>query len=146
VTSSACDLPWLHIIHLLLLCPAEEGRPPLFKFCSEMLLLTSDWPHYSCRLGILFADLNIHHSAQASSCTPSAPLYTDCLCLLADPLGFAYPPSGFPAAEQTHRWLQMLEVTACFLRSICPALSPTSPIKPPAHTCSTPSLQTPLLP
>jgi hypothetical protein len=32
VPSSACDLPWLHIIHRLLLCPAEQGRPPLFKF------------------------------------------------------------------------------------------------------------------
>jgi hypothetical protein len=44
VTSSARDLPWLHIIHRLLLCPAGQRRPPLFKFCSGMLLLTSDWP------------------------------------------------------------------------------------------------------
>jgi hypothetical protein len=82
VTSFARDLPWLHIIHRLLLCPSGQGRPPLFKFCSDVLLLTSDWPHYHCRLSILFADLNIHPSALASSCTPSALLYTGCLCLL----------------------------------------------------------------
>jgi hypothetical protein len=74
MTSSARDLPWLHIIHRLLLCPAGQRRPPLFKFCSGMLLLTSDWPNYHCRLGILFADLSIHPSAPASSCTPSAHL------------------------------------------------------------------------
>jgi hypothetical protein len=32
----------------------------------------------------------------------------------------------------------MLVVTACFLRNMCPALSPVSPFQPPAHTCSTP--------
>jgi hypothetical protein len=75
VPSSASDLPWLHIIHHLLLCPAEPGRPPLFQFSSDMLLLTSIWPHTHRGLGILFADL--HPSAPASSYTPSAPLYTD---------------------------------------------------------------------
>jgi hypothetical protein len=29
VPSSAWDLPWLHIIHRLLLCPAGQGRPHL---------------------------------------------------------------------------------------------------------------------
>jgi hypothetical protein len=53
VPSSVRDLPWLLIIHCLLLCPAGPGRPPLSHFCSEMLVLTSDWPHYQCRLGIL---------------------------------------------------------------------------------------------
>jgi hypothetical protein len=103
-----------------------------------MLRLTSDWPHYHCCLGILFADLNIHPLAPASSCAPSAPLYTDFLCLLADPLGFEDPPSGFPVAEQTHRLLAMLAVKACFLRSMCPALPLATPCQPPAHTCSTP--------
>jgi hypothetical protein len=122
VPSSARDLPWLHIIHRLLLCPAGLGRPPLFKFCSEMLLLTSDWPHYRCHLGILLADLNIPPSASASSCTPSTTLFTDFFCLLADPLRLEDPPSGFPVAEQTRRWLAMLAVTACFLPTMCPAL------------------------
>jgi hypothetical protein len=66
-----------------------------------------------------------------------SPLYTDFLCLLAGPLGFADPPSGSPAAERTHRWL-MLAVKTCFLRSMCPALSLATPCQPPAHTCSTP--------
>jgi hypothetical protein len=43
---------------------------------------------------------------------PPAPPYTDFVCLLADPLGFADPPSGFPVVERTHRWLLMLVVTA----------------------------------
>jgi hypothetical protein len=89
---SARHLPWLHIIHCLLLCPAGQGRPPLFKSCSEMLLLTSEWPHYHFRLGILSADLNIPPSAPASSYTPSAPLNADFLCLLADPFRFDDPP------------------------------------------------------
>jgi hypothetical protein len=56
------------------------------QFCSEMLLLTSDWLRYHCHLGNLFAGLNIRPSALASSCTQSAPLCTDFLCLLATPL------------------------------------------------------------
>jgi hypothetical protein len=87
------------------------------KFGSKMLLLTSDWPHHHCRLGILFADLNIHPSAPACSCTPSAPLYTNSLCLHADPLGVENLPPGFLAAERKHRWLDPLATTACFLRS-----------------------------
>jgi hypothetical protein len=111
---------------------------PLFKFCSEMLILTSDWANYYCRLGILFSELNIHPYALASPCTPSAPLQTGFLCLLADSLRFADPPSGFPVTERTHCCLQKLTITACFLRSMCPALSPASPFRPPSHTYSTP--------
>jgi hypothetical protein len=103
-----------------------------------MLLLTSDWPHYHCRLGILFAGLNIHPSAPASSCTPSAPLYADFLSLLADPLRFEDPSPGFQVAERTRRWLDMLAATACFQRSMCPAHSLTTPTESPAHSCSTP--------
>jgi hypothetical protein len=103
-----------------------------------MLLLTLGWPHHHCRLGILFAGLIIPPSAPASSCMPFLPLNTNFSCLLADPLGFEDPPTGVPVAEQTHRWLAMLAVTACFLRSMCPALSPATPPHPPAHTCSTP--------
>jgi hypothetical protein len=155
MTSSARDLPLLHIIHRLLLCPAGHGRPPLFKLCSEMLLWILDWPYYHCHLGIFFADLNITPpppSAPASSCKPSAPLNNayDFLCLHADPLGFKDPPSEFPVAERTQRWLQMLAVGASFLRRKCPAFSHASPSHPPAHTCSTPctcsALHTPLLP
>jgi hypothetical protein len=64
-----------------------------------MLLLTSDWPRYHFRLGILFVGLNIHPSAPASSCTPSTPFYTDLLCLLANPLGFEGPPPSFLNTE-----------------------------------------------
>jgi hypothetical protein len=94
--TGAHDLPWLHIIHRLLMCPAGPGRPPIFQVCSEMLLLTLGWPHYHCCLVILFADLNIRPWAPASSCAPSAPLCTDFLCLLADPLRLEVPPLGFP--------------------------------------------------
>jgi hypothetical protein len=138
VSCSAHDFPWLHIIHRLFICPAVPRRPPLFQFCSEMLLVISspDWPHYHCRLSILFADLNIHTSAPASSCTPSTPLYTAFLCLLADPLGFGDPPPYFPVAEQTHRWLDVLVATAYFLRSMCRAFSRMTASQPPA--CSIP--------
>jgi hypothetical protein len=134
VSSSAHDLPWLHIIHHLFMCPAGPGRPPLFQFGSKMLLLTSDWPHYHCRLGILFADINIHPSAPACSCTLFTPLYTDFLCLHADPLEVENPPPGFLAAEQKHRWLDPLATMACFLRIKCPALSHATP----APACSAP--------
>jgi hypothetical protein len=97
---SVRDLPWLHNIHHLLLCPAGLERLPFFQYCSEMLLLTSDWPLYCCRLGILLAGLNIHPSALASSCTLSAPLSTDFLCLLADPLRLEDPPLGLPVANK----------------------------------------------
>jgi hypothetical protein len=89
------------------------------------------------RLLTVMMKFSFRPSALASSCTPSAPLYTDFLCPIADPPGFSDPPSGFPVAERTHRWLQMLAVTACFLHSMCPALSP-SPFQPPSRTCSTP--------
>jgi hypothetical protein len=85
-----------------------------------------------------FADLNIHPSPPASSCTPSAPLYTDFLFLLADCLGFEDPPPGFPVAERTRRRLEMFASTACFLRRMCPTLSPATRSQPSAHACSTP--------
>jgi hypothetical protein len=136
VPSSARDLPWLHIIHRLLLCLAVPGRPPLFQFFTEILLLTSDWPHNHCRL---VSDLNIHPSAPASSCTAFTPLYTNFLCLLADPLGFEDPPPGFPVTERIRCWLDRLAATACFLCCMCSALSPATPSQPPALACSTPS-------
>jgi hypothetical protein len=60
------------------------------------------------------------------------PHMPDFLCLLPDPLGFEDPPPGFPVAEQTRRWSDMLAATACFLRSMCRSLSPTTPSQPPA--------------
>jgi hypothetical protein len=66
--------------------------------------------------------------------------------LLADPFGFEDPPSGFSIVEQTHRWLAMLAVTACFICSMCPALSPATPSNL-LHVLVPPlALQTPLLP
>jgi hypothetical protein len=120
------------------MCPAEPRHPPIPPFRSEMLLSTWDWPHYPCRLGILFADLNIRPSAPATSCTPSASVYTYFLSLLADPLGFEDPPLVFPVAEQTRRWLYMPPATAYFLRSTCPALSSATSSQPPAPACPTP--------
>jgi hypothetical protein len=67
--------------------------------CSILSCLSSSPCHPRCRLGILFADLNINPSALAS-CVLSAHLYADFLCLLADPFGFADPPPGFPAVQQ----------------------------------------------
>jgi hypothetical protein len=125
-------LSWLHIIHRLLL------YLPLFQFCPEMLLLTSDRPHYHCRLGILLAGLNIHPSAPASSCTPSAPHDTDLLRLFSVPLGYEDPPPVFAGAEGTRCWLGMLAATACFICSMSHALSSTTLSHSPAHTCSTP--------
>jgi hypothetical protein len=41
VPTSDRDLPWLHIVHHLLLCPpCLSGRRPVSHFCSDMLLLT----------------------------------------------------------------------------------------------------------
>jgi hypothetical protein len=103
-----------------------------------MLLLSLDWPHYPCPLGILFDGCNINPSAPAFSCTPVASLHTDFLRLLADPLGFKDPPVGLSVAEHFHRWLDMLAAPACFLCSMRPALSPMTPSQPPPRTCSTP--------
>jgi hypothetical protein len=89
------------------------------QFCSEMLLLTSDWLRYHCHLGILFAGLNIRSSAPASSCTQSAPLCTDFLCLLAAPLWFEDPPPGFTVTKRRRGWLELLTATASFLRGMC---------------------------
>jgi hypothetical protein len=119
VPSSDHDLPWLHIIYRLLLCPAcSSGRRPVSYFCSDMLLLTSDWPRYHSRLDVPLADLRIHPLGQA----PSTHLYTDFLCLLADPLGFEDPPQGTQApygiaAGWTSLQLRPFSYVVCALRS-----------------------------
>jgi hypothetical protein len=47
VPSSDHDLPWLRIVHRLILCSAcSPGRRPVSYFFSDMFLLTSDWPCY----------------------------------------------------------------------------------------------------
>jgi hypothetical protein len=72
-THSTC--PWSHSEVILPVVPVifpcctssiicscalqDKGALPSLKFCSNMLRLTSGWPHYCCHLGILFADLNI---------------------------------------------------------------------------------------
>jgi hypothetical protein len=57
------------------------------------------------------------------------------LCRLPhhDPLEFENPPLGFPVVGQTCRWVDMLAAAACFLRSMCPDISPVTP----SHACST---------
>jgi hypothetical protein len=45
---------------------------------------------------------------------------------------------GFPVAERTRRWLDLLVATGCFPRSPCLALSPATPSRPPAHACPIP--------
>jgi hypothetical protein len=59
------------------------------------------WSHCHCRLGVLFADLNILSSAPASSCTPSAPPFTlnFSACLLI-PLGFKIHLWGFQSRNE----------------------------------------------
>jgi hypothetical protein len=129
------------IINCLFLCPAGPGGPPLFQFCSEMLPLTLDWPHYHCCLGIFFAG-NINHTlAPASSCTPSAPIYTDFLCLglLSGPLGFEDPPPDFPVAEELVAvWICLQPLHISYIVCVLLSMRPATHFQPPAHTCSTP--------
>jgi hypothetical protein len=99
-----------------------------------MLLLTSDWPHCHCCLGILFADLNTPPTALASSCTPFA-LSTACLLI---PLVLRIHLRAFQARNEPRRWLDMHAVTACFLRSMRPALSPATPSQPPVFLACPP--------
>jgi hypothetical protein len=76
---------------------------------------------------------------------PSGPLYTDFLCLLADPLGFEDPPPGFPVAEQTHRWLAMQSRPVSYV--VCVLLSHLRPLLILLHILVPPlALQAPLLP
>jgi hypothetical protein len=51
----------------------------------------------------------------------------DFVCLLerANPLRVEDEPPGVPVAEKTRCWLDMNTAMACFLRSMCCALSPT---------------------
>jgi hypothetical protein len=45
----------LHIVHLRI-CPAcGPGPHPVSQFCSEMLLLTTEWPHCNCSFDLHFA-------------------------------------------------------------------------------------------
>jgi hypothetical protein len=130
VPPSARDLPWVHIIHRLLLCHAEQGRPPLFNYFPERMRSAPYKLHYHRRLGIIFPDLNIPPSDSASSCIPFPSTRTSSACLL---ISF-----GFPVGERTYRWQAMLAISACFLRSMCSALFSPTPSQPLAHTCSTP--------
>jgi hypothetical protein len=71
-------------------------------------------------------------SISASSCAPYAKLYTEILCLLADPLGFDDPLLDIQVAARTRCWLDVNAATARFLRySFTPDAFPTP--------CSTPS-------
>jgi hypothetical protein len=63
-----------------------------------MSLLTSDRPRYYYRLDVLVSNLRIHPCGPVSSWAPFTHLYTDFLCLLADPLDFEGPPPGTPIA------------------------------------------------
>jgi hypothetical protein len=133
VPSSARNLPWLHIVHRLLLCCAcSPGHHPVSQCFSALLLLTSDWYRYHCCLDILFN----HTSGPASSCVPSPQPFTDFLCSLADPYGFEDPPPGIPVEARTHCWLDFL-ATARFLCGVSPTPSPMTPPLLPAHACYT---------
>jgi hypothetical protein len=139
VPSSARDLPWLHSVHRLLLCPACCWAPTVSHLCSDMLLLASDWSCYHHRLDILFtdADVRIHPSGSLSS--RAEPLIsTDFLCLLADPLGFEDPSLGIPVTAWTRYLSNILAVAARLLGCVRPALSPLTPPRSPERACSTP--------
>jgi hypothetical protein len=99
-----------------------------------MLLLTSDWPRYHLHIDILFADGRIHPSALASSCVPSSHLSAYSFCLLADPLGFEDPPSGIPGPKRTCCWLDIIAVTECFRRCVCPTLYLLCALRRPGST------------
>jgi hypothetical protein len=93
-----------------------------------MLLLTSDWPRYRHYHNYLLANLRIHPSSSGSS----THLFTVFLCLLADPLGFEDLPPGIPVAARNRCWLDIIAVTAYFLRCMCPTTSPLPPPLSPA--------------
>jgi hypothetical protein len=118
------DLPWLHIVHCLLACTAWGPRQPhVSRFCSELLLTTLDWSCYRRRLDSLLINLGIHPQAQGPCCAPTTLLYTDLLCLLADPPGFEDPPPCVPISVRTQCWRTMIACTARFLRSFRPDIS-----------------------
>jgi hypothetical protein len=105
--------------------PALPPRAPFcFPLLSDMLLLISDWPCYHRRLYLLFADFWTHPSESAPSCVPSTHRYTAFLCLLADPLGFEEPHLCIPVTARVHCWLDIVAVTARFLRCVCPTFPP----------------------
>jgi hypothetical protein len=97
------------LLFLLLPC-LRPSAPSCFQFCSEMLLLTSDWSHYHRCLNIHLAVLRIHPSSPVSSRVPSSHLYTDVLFLLDNPRGFEAPPLGTPVAALTRCWLDICRV------------------------------------
>jgi hypothetical protein len=83
----------------------------------------SQRPSYRHRLDILFVDFLIHPSGPASTCSPSTHLYTDFLCLLADPLGFEDPPPGIRVAARTRSWSDIIAVSAVSY-AVCALLFP----------------------
>jgi hypothetical protein len=120
VPSPDHDLPWLHIDHHLLLCPACGSRcHSVPRFCADILLLTSGQPRYHHRLDILVADTWIRPSGQAPFCTLSTHLNANFPCVLANLVGFEDSPLGIPADTRTCCWLDIIAVTAyamCALR------------------------------
>jgi hypothetical protein len=130
VPSSECDVPWLHIVHQLLPCPAcVPGHRPASHFCVDTLLPTSEWPHYHNHLDVLLANLRIHPSCLASFCAPSTLPHVDSACLLI--FLFGNPPLGIPAATRNCCWLDIIEampvsyvVCALLLPPLLPRLSP----------------------
>jgi hypothetical protein len=53
------------------------------------------------------------------SCPLSTPLYTDFLCLLADPLGFYDPPLSISVAERTRHYIDINAAMARCLHCVC---------------------------
>jgi hypothetical protein len=90
-----------------------------------MFLLSSDWPHYHCHLGVLLLiSTSTSQLWHPPARLPTLPL-TFSVCGL-DPLGFEDPPPGFPVAERTRHCLDMLAAMACFRRSTYSAISSDS--------------------
>jgi hypothetical protein len=65
-------------------------------------------------------------------------LISEFLCLIADPLDFEDPPPVIQVATQNRCWLDIIAVTACFLRGVCPTPPPLTPPYSHAHACSNP--------
>jgi hypothetical protein len=141
VPSSDRELPWLHIIHRLPLCLAGLGRPPLFQFCSEMLLLTSDWPHYCCRLGIpLLVSTSTPQRRHPPARIPPPFTLTSSACLRI-PWGMKIHQRVFQSQNKlVANWIRLQPLPAsylvCVLLSL--SLSPATPSQTRTHTCSPP--------
>jgi hypothetical protein len=140
VPYSAGDLPWLPIVCCLLLYPAcSPGRHSVSQFCSEMLLLTSDWPRYHCCLDVLFTDLGIHPSGLAASSLSLSSALTFSACLLI-PLVMR---TCLRVPKSAHRlaagWISLQPLPVSYVVCTCALLLPLTPPRPPAHACSAPS-------